>query len=64
VDRGLADRLVALAAERLAAVLGTHPRQGLLLKRDVTEAEVWALVGIGADEANEEIAEEAVCMDA
>jgi len=66
VDRGLADRLVALAAERLAAVLGTHPRQGLLLKRDVTEVEVWALVGIDADpdETDGAIEEEAVCMDA
>ncbi|ABX07736.1 hypothetical protein Haur_5108 (plasmid) [Herpetosiphon aurantiacus DSM 785] len=66
VDRGLAERLVALVAERMAAVLGTHPRQGLLLKREVDEAEVWALVGIEADpdETDEGHEEEAVCMDA
>lgn len=64
VDRGLADRLVALASERLAVVLGTHPRQGLLLKREVAEAEVWALVGIGVDDADAAMVEESVCMDA
>ncbi|KPL80863.1 hypothetical protein [Herpetosiphon geysericola] len=67
VDRGLAERLVALATERLASVLGTHSRHGLLLKREVTEAEVWALVGIDADDdaCTEEVPEEEpVCMDA
>ncbi|GAA5530972.1 hypothetical protein [Herpetosiphon gulosus] len=64
VDRGLAERLVALAAERFAAVLGNHPRQGLLLKRDVTEAEVWAMVGLDGDDTDGAIAEESLCMDA
>ncbi|WP_110519946.1 hypothetical protein [Herpetosiphon llansteffanensis] len=65
VDRGFAERLVALATDRLAAVLGTHSRHGLLLKREVTEAEVWALVGIDADETADALSEEEpVCMDA
>ena len=65
VDRALAERLVTLATDRLAAVLGTHSRHGLLLKREVTEAEVWALVGIDADETADAMPEEEpVCMDA
>lgn len=67
VDRALAERLVALATEQLASVLGTHSRHGLLLKRDVTEAEVWALVGIDADDDERTeavLAEEPLCMDA